>query len=155
MRAADRARLRALVEGAPASRFQGFVGNPTAEAKKNTFFRRVLYTGPEVQLVVMSLSPGEDIGSETHRKVEQVIHIVSGQADALLDGVSYTLAAGASIIIPPGVEHNLRNAGKQPLRLFTVYSPPNHIGQTQHATKADAEADTADAAFSADINSTP
>ena len=153
MRAAERAQLRAILESGSSSEPAIFVGNPAKKARANTLFRHVLYTGPEVQLVVMSLLPNEDIGSETHRKVEQVITVASGEAEATLDGATHRLEAGDSIIIPPGVEHNVRNTGKQPLRLYTVYSPPNHIEQTRHATKADAEGDNADAIFSRKVNS--
>lgn len=153
MRAADRARLQAIAESGSNAEPTIFVGNSAAKAKANTLFRSVLYTGPEVQLVVMSLLPNEDIGVETHRKVEQVITVASGEAEATLDGAVHALEAGDSIIVPPGTEHNVRNTGKTALRLYTVYSPPNHIAQTRHATKADAEGDNADAIFSRKVNS--
>lgn len=152
MRAADRATLKSILESGNNAEPSIFVGNPAERAKKNTLFRDVVYTGPEVQLVVMSLLPNEDIGVETHRKVEQVITVASGEAEATLDGEVHHLEAGDSIIIPPGTEHNVLNTGKQPLRLYTVYSPPNHIKQTRHATKADAEGDNADAIFSRKVN---
>lgn len=152
MRTSERARIRALAEIGSPSAPKDFVGSPSAAARENTLFRRVLYTGPEVQFVVMSLLPAEDIGLETHARVEQMITVASGEAEALLDGVAYTLRAGDAVVVPPGVKHNVRNTGEQPLKLYTVYAPPNHLAATRHATKAAAERDTADARFSRKVN---
>jgi hypothetical protein len=94
LRAADRAMLRAMVESGSGKEPDTFVVNPAKKAWENTLFRCVLYTGPKVQLVVMSLLPNEDIGAETHRKVEQVIAVASGEAEATLNGEVYRLEAG-------------------------------------------------------------
>jgi len=153
MRASDRARMRALAESGSDVESKDFVGSPSAAARENTLFRRVLYTGPEMQIVVMSLLPNEDIGAETHARVEQMITVASGAAEALVDGVLHTLHAGDAIVVPPGVEHNVRNTGKQALKLYTLYSPPNHVAGTYHVTKADAAGDKTDETFSRKVNS--
>lgn len=141
-------RLRRIGAGAGSP----FVGSVEELAKDNEDFRRVLYTGPELQLVLMTLPKGGDIGMEVHARVEQAIDVVQGEATAILDGKKHALKAGDTVVIPPGTEHNIVNAGDEPLRLFTVYSPPNHPPGTVHATKQDAEADSEDEAFSAKAN---
>lgn len=140
-------RLRRLAGSEP------FVGDVGGLAEDSDAFRRVLHTGPELQLVVMAIPVKGDIGMETHAKVEQVIDVLSGTAEAVVDGEKYALSKGDTIAIPPGSKHNIVNTGEEPLRLFTVYSPPNHPPNTVHATKAAAKADKADEAFSAKANS--
>ena len=129
-----------------------FVGSTESIATNNTAFRRVVYTGDELQLVAMCLRTGEDIGTETHARVEQQIQIVPGSAVVTLDRKRYSVSRGDTIIVPPGVRHNLKNTGPFSLRLLTTYSPPNHPPSTVHPTKADARADKKDAAFSARVN---
>lgn len=113
----------------------------------NTNFRTVLFTGAKSQLVLMSIPPGGEIGAETHKHVEQTLFFVSGKGEAILDGATQAFSAGDVVVVTPGVLHNFRNTGSEPLKLYTVYAPPNHIDGRVHATKADADADTADEAF--------
>ena len=119
----------------------GYVINIEQKSLENNFFREVLYTAPHSQLVVMSLKPGEDIGLETHDDVDQFIRIEAGQGVALLDGGRHELEDGSAVVIPAGTEHNIINGSpSEPLKLYTIYSPPNHPDGTIHKTKAEAEA---------------
>ena len=121
--------------------------NVAQEARDNDNYRRVLFTGDKSQLVVMSIAPGEDIGQETHARVEQTIVCVSGSGRLSLNGVESNFGPGDVVVITPGTKHDVRNVGTAPLKLYTIYVPPNHIDQRVQATKADAEADQADEAF--------
>ena len=116
-------------------------------ARDNTNYRRVLFTGDKSQLVVMSIAPGDDIGQETHARVEQTIVCVSGSGRLSLNGVESSFAPGDIVVITPGTRHDIRNVGSAPLKLYTVYVPPNHIDRRVQATKADAQADQEDEAF--------
>ena len=116
-------------------------------ARDNDAFRRVLYTGDKSQLVVMSIPPGEDIGQEAHARVEQTIVCVSGSGRLSLNGVESSFGPGDVVVVTPGTRHDVRNVGSGPLKLYTVYVPPNHIDQRLQATKADAQADRDDEAF--------
>jgi mannose-6-phosphate isomerase-like protein (cupin superfamily) len=109
-------------------------------AKHNILFRKVLATGEHSQLVVMSLAPGEDIGEEVHADVDQVLVFVTGVGDAVIEGKRTPIGPGWLVQVPAGVRHNFVNTGPQDLRLYTVYSPPEHAPGTIHRTKADAEA---------------
>lgn len=107
---------------------------------ENAYFREVLFTGPHSQLVVMALKPGEDIGQETHDDVDQFIRVEAGQGKAVLDGKEYQLADGSAVVIPAGVEHNVINTSQsEALKLYTIYTPPEHPDGTIHKTKAEAE----------------
>lgn len=108
-------------------------------ARANTDFRRVLFTTDKSQLVLMSVNPGEDIGLETHH-LDQVLVFVSGDGRTLINGREGRLGPGDVFVIPAGTEHNFINTGKEPLKLFTVYAPPEHPAGTVHRTRADAEA---------------
>lgn len=120
---------------------RGYVGNVEEETLQNSYFRKVLYTGKHSQLVVMSLAPGEDIGLEVHEKVDQFFRIEKGSAKVVIDGEEQVVGADFAVIVPAGSEHNLVNVSKgQDLKLYTVYSPPNHPEGTVHKTKAEAEA---------------
>ena len=106
---------------------------------ENETFRTVLYTAPHCQLVVMTLRPGEDIGQERHDDGDQFIRVESGHGEAILDGERHPLSDGTALVIPAGTEHNVINLSKvDPLRLYTVYAPPEHADGTIHRTKADA-----------------
>lgn len=106
---------------------------------QNEFFRRVLFTGKHTQLVLMTLKPGEDIGKEVHDHVDQFIRVEAGTGEALMDGQTTALSDGMSIVIPAGAEHNVTNtSSSEPLRLYTLYSPPNHADGTVHKTRAEA-----------------
>jgi mannose-6-phosphate isomerase-like protein (cupin superfamily) len=107
---------------------------------ENNYFREVLFTGPHSQLVVMALQPGEDIGQETHPDTDQFIRVEAGDGKAILDGEEYALADGSALVIPAGAEHNVTNTSStEPLKLYTVYTPPEHPDGTIHKTKAEAE----------------
>jgi mannose-6-phosphate isomerase-like protein (cupin superfamily) len=119
---------------------KGYIGNIEKLAEENTTFRTVLYTDKNLQLVVMSLNPNEDIGEEVHQ-LDQFIRIEKGTAQAVLDGVTHELIEGAAIIIPSGTKHNLINTSNtEALKLYTLYSPPNHADGTVHETRAEAMA---------------
>ena len=115
----------------------GFHTNIEKDTTKNNNFRKVLFTGNKVQLVVMALKPGEDIGTETHSSIDQFIRIDGGSGKAIIGGKNYTLKDGDAIIIPAKSEHNII-AGPDGLKLYTVYGPPNHPDGTVHRTKNDA-----------------
>ena len=117
------------------------------ETEENGNFRKVLFTGAKSQLVVMSIPPGDEIGEETHDRVEQTLYFKSGEGEAVLDGERSPVRAGDVLIVLPGTRHNVRNVGDAPLKIATVYAPPNHIDGRVHATKADADADEEDADF--------
>jgi mannose-6-phosphate isomerase-like protein (cupin superfamily) len=108
--------------------------------KENSDFRKVLFTGTRSQLVVMALLPGEEIGTEVHGEIDQLLYVVKGQGVAVFGNVKEALAKGAVFCVPAGTTHNVINTGDEPLKLFTVYSPPQHAPGTIHATKADADA---------------
>lgn len=114
---------------------------------QNSFFRKVLFTGERSQLVVMEIPPGGEIGEETHEHVEQTLFFHSGSARAFLNGSETNVTSGDVVVVTPGTRHNFINMGTVPLKIYTVYAPPNHIDQTIHKTKAEADADTADEAF--------
>lgn len=118
---------------------KGYVANIEELALANDYFRQVLYTDTNVQLVVMSLKPGEDIGAEVHQ-LDQFIRVEQGSGKAVLDGVENAIAPGSAIIVPTGVMHNIINTGADSMKLYTVYAPPNHPEGTIHKTKAEAEA---------------
>ena len=118
----------------------GYVLNIEKLSLKNEDFRQVIYTAKNSQLVVMSLKPGEDIGSEVHQ-LDQFIRIESGEGKTILNGNEHQISAGFAVVVPAGVEHNIINTSQsEPMKIYTVYSPPNHKDGTIHKTKADAEA---------------
>jgi len=119
----------------------GFVGNIEALTLQNSYFREVLYTGKHAQLVVMSLQPGEEIGNEVHQTVDQFFRIEEGEAKFVFGSrEEHTVQAGDAVIVPAGTYHNVINTSKsKQLKLYTVYSPPNHPDSTIHKTKAEAE----------------
>jgi mannose-6-phosphate isomerase-like protein (cupin superfamily) len=116
----------------------GYVTNIEDDTLANTDYRRVLFTGPNTQLVLMTLKPGEEIGLERHEGHDQFIRVESGTGVALLDGKKHALSDGVAVVIPSGTEHNVTNTSKtEPLRLYTLYSPPEHAPGTVHRNKAD------------------
>jgi mannose-6-phosphate isomerase-like protein (cupin superfamily) len=119
----------------------GFVENIEDLAVRNTDFRRVLYTAKHCQLVLMALQAGEEIGAEVH-KLDQFFRVEEGTGEAVLDGVRTSLRAGSAIVVPAGAKHNIINTGTVPLKLYTLYAPPNHRDGVIHPTRKDAEADT-------------
>jgi len=119
---------------------KGFVGDIEDLTEDNTDFRRVLYTGKHMQLVLMSLEPGEEIGEEVHDDGDQFFRVEEGSGEVIIDGKVNPVEDDIAVIVPAGARHNVRNTGDEPLRLYTIYSPPEHIDATVHATKADADA---------------
>lgn len=105
----------------------------------NPFFRQEVHTGEHSQLVVMSVEPGDDIGEEVHA-VDQVLVFVSGQGEAVLDGERSPVGPNSLVIVPAGTTHNFVNTGPEPLKLFTIYAPPEEEPGTLHRTRAEAEA---------------
>jgi mannose-6-phosphate isomerase-like protein (cupin superfamily) len=118
----------------------GYVVNIEKVSLENDNFRKVLYTAKNSQLVVMSLKPGEEIGSETHQ-LDQFIRIESASGKTILNGIEHDIADGFAVVVPAGVEHNIINTSEEVMKLYTVYAPPNHKDGVVHATKQDAEAD--------------
>jgi mannose-6-phosphate isomerase-like protein (cupin superfamily) len=117
----------------------GYITDIERDTLANEDYRRVLFTGPNMQLVLMTLQPGEDIGMETHHEHDQFIRIEAGVGIARLNGEESRLVDGSIVVIPAGVAHNIVNASNdQPLRLYTLYGPPEHADGTVHHTKADA-----------------
>jgi len=120
----------------------GFFGKIEKQTLKNKNFRQVLYTGKHLQLVVMSLKPGEEIGNEVHENIDQFFRIEGGKAKFILNNTEEHMAReNDAVIVPAGTYHNVINASKsKKLKLYTVYTPPNHPDGTIHKTKAEAEA---------------
>lgn len=119
----------------------GYHTNIDQKTEDNKYFREVLFTGPHSQLVVMALKPGEDIGRETHPDTDQFIRIEEGIGKAIIGQDEYDLEDGSAIVIPAGAEHNVINTSQdEDLKLYTVYTPPEHPDGTVHKTKAEAEA---------------
>jgi mannose-6-phosphate isomerase-like protein (cupin superfamily) len=116
----------------------GFVINVEQASLENSNFRKVLYTAKHSQLVVMSLKSGEDIGMEVH-DLDQFLRIEAGKGRAVLNGVEHAIEDGSAIIVPAGTEHNIYNDSTEEMKLYTIYSPPNHKDGTIHVTKAEAE----------------
>lgn len=114
-------------------------------ARENTAFRREVTTGEHQQVVVMTIPIGGEIGEEVHPGTDQLLVILDGRGEALLGGVTSTLVRGDVVFVPAGVRHNFLNSGDGPMRLVSVYAPPEHAPGTVHLTKAEADADEADA----------
>jgi mannose-6-phosphate isomerase-like protein (cupin superfamily) len=122
-------------------KMKGFVTNIEKDSLENENFRKVLYTAKNSQLVLMSLLPGEEIGEEVH-ELDQFIRVEGGVGKTVLDGEEQMIEDGSAIVIPQGTMHNIINTSEtEPMKLYTLYSPPNHLDGTVHATKEDAMAD--------------
>jgi mannose-6-phosphate isomerase-like protein (cupin superfamily) len=119
---------------------KGFIDDIEKRTEDNRAFRRVLYTGKHMQLVLMSLQPGEDIGEEIHDHVDQFFRVEKGKGEVFIDGRTTQVESDTAIIVPAGARHNIRNTGEKPLQLYTLYAPPEHEDGTVQVTKADAEA---------------
>ncbi|HEX9098241.1 MAG TPA: cupin domain-containing protein [Candidatus Dormibacteraeota bacterium] len=117
---------------------QPYVLNIKKAAKDNDFFRKVLYTGTKSQVVLMSLEPGEEIGMEVH-EVDQILYAVEGDGKVVIDGVENVFEKGVVACVPAGAQHNVLNTNSAPMKLFTIYAPPEHAAGTIHRTKAEAE----------------
>jgi mannose-6-phosphate isomerase-like protein (cupin superfamily) len=119
----------------------GYTGNVEQQALANEDFRRVLYTSSYMQLVVMSIMAGEDIGEEVHGQ-DQFIRIEQGEGTAVIDGVTHLLGNGVAVVIPAGTRHNILNtSSSEPLKLYSLYAPPHHKDGVVHHTKVEAMAD--------------
>jgi mannose-6-phosphate isomerase-like protein (cupin superfamily) len=121
--------------------------NIIKDTRENVDFRRVLFTGKNSQLVIMSIPPGGEVGAETHKYTEQTLFFLSGVGEGEFDGKKFPIVAGDVVVVVPDTEHNFRNTGKEDLKIYTVYAPPNHIDGRIHHTKAEADADTDDEAI--------
>jgi mannose-6-phosphate isomerase-like protein (cupin superfamily) len=122
-------------------KMKGYVTILERETKQNADFRRVLYTGKHSQLVLMSLKPGEEIGEETHEGVDQFFRFESGEGKVIIDGVEHRVKDGSGVIVPAGAKHNVINTSKRAnLRLYTLYSPPEHRDGVVRHTKQEAMA---------------
>jgi mannose-6-phosphate isomerase-like protein (cupin superfamily) len=119
---------------------KGFVQNIEDVVARNEEFRRVLYTARNCQLVVMALKPKEEIGMEVH-KLDQFFRVEEGTGEAVLNGVHSVISAGFAVLVPAGTNHNIVNTGSVPLKLYTLYAPPNHRDGVVHHTRAEAEKD--------------
>lgn len=120
----------------------GYVENIELETQQNTNFRKVVYTGKHSQLVLMSLLPGEEIGDEVHEDGDQFFRVNDGVGKVVIDGVETELTDGSAVVVPAGATHNVINTSEtEPLKLYTIYSPPHHREGVVHATKNDAEND--------------
>jgi len=120
---------------------KGFVHDIEGLAIQNDEFRKVLYTAKSCQLVLMALKPLEEIGAEVHQ-LDQFFRVEEGSGEAVLDGVRTPIRAGFAVLVPAGAKHNIINTGAEPLKLYTLYSPPNHRDGVVHHTRADAEVDS-------------
>jgi len=119
---------------------KGFVGDIERLTLDNWDFRRVLYTGKYMQLVVMSLAEGEEIGEEVHDDRDQFFRVESGEGEIVIDGVTHRVHDDQVVIVPAGARHNVRNVGPDPLKVYTLYGPPEHMDGVVHRTKAEADA---------------
>jgi mannose-6-phosphate isomerase-like protein (cupin superfamily) len=120
---------------------KGYVDNIERRTIENEDFRRVLYTGEHLQLVLMTLPPGCDIGEEVHEDRDQFFRIEEGTGEIRIDGVANRVEDDFAVIVPAGARHNVINTGEKPLRLYTIYGPPEHRDKIVHKTKEDAERD--------------
>lgn len=119
---------------------KGFVDDIEDRTEENSYFRRVLYTGKNLQLVLMALKPGEEIGEEVHTDRDQFFRVETGKGEVWIDGNKTKIEGDTGIVVPAGARHNVMNTGDEPLKLYTIYAPPEHAEGTVHKTKAEAEA---------------
>ena len=120
---------------------KGYVDDIEKVTLANTDFRHVLYTGANLQLVLMTLQPGEEIGEETHDDRDQFFRIEEGQGEILIDGRRHPVEDDFAVIVPAGARHNVVNSGSAPLKLYTIYGPPEHRDGVVHRRRSDALAD--------------
>jgi mannose-6-phosphate isomerase-like protein (cupin superfamily) len=119
---------------------KGFADNIEDRTEDNRDFRHVLYTGKNLQLVLMALQPGEEIGEEVHEDRDQFFRVEEGRGELWIDGEKTKIKSGTGILIPAGARHNVKNTGAKPMKLYTLYAPPEHADGTVHKTREDAEA---------------
>ncbi len=119
---------------------RGFCDDIEKLTEENQDFRRVLYTGQHLQLVLMTLQPGEEIGEEVHEDRDQFFRIEEGSGVIDIDGIENPVVDDIAVIVPAGARHNVRNTGDEPLQLYTIYGPPEHRDGIVQSTKAEADA---------------
>lgn len=119
---------------------KGFVDDVEKLTEENTDFRRVVYTGKNLQLVLMSIEPGDEIGAEVHDDIDQFFRIEAGEGEISIDGVVHKVKADDGVIVPAGSRHNVVSVGKEPLKLYTIYGPPEHRDGVVHKTCGEAHA---------------
>jgi mannose-6-phosphate isomerase-like protein (cupin superfamily) len=119
---------------------KGFVDDIEDRTERNDDFRRVLYTGKQMQLVLMAIPPGEEIGEEVHEDRDQFFRVEEGEGELWIDGARKRIEGDWAMIVPAGARHNVKNTGKKALKLYTLYAPPEHADGTVQATRAEAEA---------------
>lgn len=117
---------------------RGFVDDIEALTESNRAFRRVLYTGNNLQLVLMAIEPGDEIGEEIHEDRDQFFRVEAGEGEVLIDGVVHNVTAGYGIIVPQGARHNVRSIGAEALKIYTIYGPPEHVDATVHHSRSEA-----------------
>ena len=120
---------------------KGYHDNIERVTEANDKFRKVLYTGHNLQLVLMTLQPGEEIGAEVHDDRDQFFRFEAGTGEVMVDDNTYEVAADDAVIVPQGARHNVRNTGSEPLKMYTIYGPPEHVDGKIHETRKDAEND--------------
>jgi mannose-6-phosphate isomerase-like protein (cupin superfamily) len=118
---------------------KGYCDNIEKQTVENEDFRRVLYTGHNLQLVLMTLQPGDEIGEEVHEDRDQFFRIEEGSGLVDIDGTANEVEDDFAVIVPAGARHNVRNTGNVPLRLYTIYAPPEHLDRIVQSTKAEAD----------------
>ncbi len=119
---------------------RGFITNIEKDTLDNSFFRQVIFTASHCQLVLMALGPGEEIGEEVHETLDQFFRFEQGEGKVVIEGEDFAIKDGFAAVIPAGTKHNIINTSQdQPLKLYTIYSPPNHQDKTIHKTKEEAE----------------
>lgn len=116
----------------------GHLQDVNSQAIESTDFRRVLDTGEYIQVVIMSINPGEDIGLEVHADTDQVLYLIKGEGKVVLNGEEMPFKAGDVVLVHAGTEHNFVTVGSEPMKIITMYSPPHHPVGTVHETKKDA-----------------
>ncbi len=120
-----------------------FIDDIEDRTEENQDFRHVLFTGKQLQLVLMTLAPGEELGEEVHENTDQFFRFEQGKGEVVIDGKTTAIEEDMAVLVPGGAKHNLRNTGHKPLKFYTLYAPPHHADGTIQHTKADAEAGAA------------
>jgi mannose-6-phosphate isomerase-like protein (cupin superfamily) len=119
---------------------KAFIADIEDRTESNSNFRHVIYTGPHMQLVLMALEPGEEIGEEIHEGTDQFFRVEEGKGEIWVDGHKTPIESDTGIVVPAGARHNIRNTGRKPLRMYTLYAPPHHPDGTVQRTRAEAVA---------------
>jgi len=117
---------------------KGYCSNIEELTLANDYFRQVLFTAPNSQLVLMALQPGEEIGAEVHPEHDQFFRFEAGSGEVVIDGATHQVSDGFAVVVPAGAEHNVTNTGSDIMKLYTIYSPAEHKDGTVHKTKAEA-----------------